>query len=114
MEQYTTDGVQPADLLIADAQPVGDPRPVVLDHHVSLGRQPLHELLTLWLAQIDTQMFLARVLLGKAQRNAVRLGYAPAQQIAFRRLHLDDLGPIVGQGASACRARDPPASDPEQ
>ena len=94
--------------LVADAHPVGDARPEVLDHHVAVFGQREQQLLALGAAHVEADVALAHVLLHEVARQAVHARVGETGGVAVGRLDLDHLGTQVAQHAGAVRSAEHP------
>jgi hypothetical protein len=92
-------GVHRGQGLVADAQALGHPRPVVLDEDVGRPGQALDQLDARRLLEVDGQALLVAVDRHEARAVAVPSDRAlPARRLALAgRLELDDLGPEIGE-----------------
>ncbi len=91
IEQYTTLWVARPDLLVAEVEPVDDPRTEVLEHDVAHSREVCDELLAGVRRQIDGHATLAAVLLREVRRKSAHARLGRASQVALGRLDLDDV-----------------------
>ena len=108
-------GIDLGEMLIAHAPPVEGSGPVVLDHHVRLGRELQHGLPRLRAVEVEADELLVGVGPEEAQARArfrnpagervekglVERGRVPHRLAAPGRLDLDDLGSQLGQVAGA-------------
>ena len=90
-------GVLGGQRLVAQADAVHDAGAEVLQHHVAAPDQLAQDLDGARLAQVERDVALAAVLLREVRGDGVDPRERVAGHVALGRLHLDDVGPHVGQ-----------------
>ena len=87
---------------MVEGEPLHHARPEILDQNVGRRGQAFERCLAVWMLEVQSQGFLARVLREKADPHALRRqrrigAEVPGQITAAHRLDLDDLGAEVGE-----------------
>ena len=87
-------------------QPLDRPRPEILDKHVRRIDQPPQDLRAVGPLEVDRDRALAAVAGNEHRRKIADRRPRPARHIAPERLHLDDVGALIGQRHGRYGARD--------
>src|SRR5690606_31214613 len=96
--------IAPRDLLVAEAETSGNPRPKAFDEDIGALDQRVHDFPPGFALQIDGDAPLAEIA-GDGERGLVAIATAEASRpVAFQRLDLHDVRPILGHQHCGIRA----------